>query len=243
MFALHQPDVGVSPTEQVQACIQDPLKRWVGPPPDASLRFDATTCELCAANERSENGKCVACAPGSVVDPAANTCVACSIDFMTQLQKSQTEPCHYFSTVSFPGDPDPFSCKSVHIVDYTNISTTALEIQAKGCSNPDIQFVVSASNVSDKAACESLEVLVVFEQVFPDGSTAPPVQQKATGQWVDNGQSCPSGQPCIDLPDFCNFVVGKLPIDAAVNTDSVKVTVYSLTLGIIEVNAGLAIIF
>jgi hypothetical protein len=40
MFALHQPDVGHSPAEQVQACIQDPLKRWSARP--RTHRFGST---------------------------------------------------------------------------------------------------------------------------------------------------------------------------------------------------------
>jgi hypothetical protein len=63
-----------------QACLANTdIRRWLGPPPDASLNINGPDCTACPAHHTSPvtsiSGACEACAAGSIA--VANMCVQC----------------------------------------------------------------------------------------------------------------------------------------------------------------------
>ena len=59
-----------------QLCAGTSLAEVVGPPPDADLRLDRTTCTACPPGQISDpQGNCVACPANTVVE--GNTCAGC----------------------------------------------------------------------------------------------------------------------------------------------------------------------
>jgi hypothetical protein len=93
VFALHvTPTSGTLPRPQWLACTRAPLNDILGPPPQADLRMDATTCTACPERSIAEDdGTCRACPDGTV--RAGNTCQPCPAGTIQLAGENQCTAC------------------------------------------------------------------------------------------------------------------------------------------------------
>jgi hypothetical protein len=91
VYALH---ATTATTNQAlwNVCLSAPISTYVGPPPDASLRLQATDCSVCAPGKFSDpNGVCTACNPGEIV--VGNSCTACPAGSIPSATGATCTPC------------------------------------------------------------------------------------------------------------------------------------------------------
>jgi hypothetical protein len=131
LFALHSPSIEewqpngwVSVGDRWQLCTQDPIRKWIGSPPEASLNMRADQCVPCPGHSISNPlGTCQACSDGEIA--IDNQCVACPAGSIPRADRvlgvtvrlNQCVPCPETHVWTGPGQCT--ECAAGQVADHT----------------------------------------------------------------------------------------------------------------------------
>lgn len=203
VLALHEPGANRANIQELwNTCQSDgDLVDVLGPAPDADLRLDADTCEVCPDGQTSDqNGQCQVCADTQV----GNKCEVCGPDVVLDGSTMDIIDQSYDVNQSGAGD----RCPNYFTVEVRNPG----DLFARGLTGFDAMVIPSPAT---PANCER-----EFEMTFgytPIGGAYQEEVQQTVGDWPD---CFPEGPMCVEK---CNSTPYRI-VRQADTGDSIIVT-------------------